>query len=445
MDEIKIESYWENAEGVRGPELAATWASLQILVGGNAVTRIEDLEGHSVRNVVYGPLYPIAEWIVSNWWSLLYEVGSPRRMAFPGFYKRHKLSSAAEGYSLPDLLIKPEGNHVAVEWTPTHRPLHKVQFLSAGRGRLDKKQIELELARFIDIVIKRLEDRNIKESHLSKLWKEIVEADVEEIDFCVAAGRLGFYPYSMTDEESYSLITISEILPPGVVEEFLAAAEYQFMEEESLLLNEFFTEEAQTEIKLDNIIKAKLDIEKHLANIDNNPLPWEQGYATAKLVRSILGMEKNSRVPSVAKIGDLFGIDNDLWEKSIYNKGESWRFSNAAVAANKTNSPCFGIVAKHKNSQVFNVCRALFEYLISPMPLQAIITNANTDRQKRNRAFAAEFIAPSEQLRKEIDGKSLTEEDIQDLAELFETSEMTVCHQIQNHQIAALPEWRIDR
>lgn len=76
MNQLTFDFEWKDPGGARGPELSATWARLEIRVGDVPVTRVDDLRARSVRNAIYGPLYPVAEWIVSNWWSLLYEVPS---------------------------------------------------------------------------------------------------------------------------------------------------------------------------------------------------------------------------------------------------------------------------------------------------------------------------------------------------------------------------------
>ncbi|MCA2186306.1 hypothetical protein [Nonomuraea cavernae] len=51
-------------------ELRQTWARIEISVGAEYVTLLEDLESGSSRRSIYCPLYPLAEWAAYNWWSL---------------------------------------------------------------------------------------------------------------------------------------------------------------------------------------------------------------------------------------------------------------------------------------------------------------------------------------------------------------------------------------
>lgn len=97
------------------------------------------------------------------------------------------------------------------------------------------------------------------------------------------------------------------------------------------------------------------------------------------------------------------------------------RFEDIASKATYVGSPehkdrpAFSIQRRPTEAgNVFNFCRALFEYLAGGENEGAVITRTASERQKRNRAFAAEFIAPVESLQKVIDGGWVDEEDIQE-------------------------------
>ena len=61
MSRISFKTDWVDADGIRGPELAATWAALEIRVDDSIVTRVLDARARTVRDFVYVPLYPFAE------------------------------------------------------------------------------------------------------------------------------------------------------------------------------------------------------------------------------------------------------------------------------------------------------------------------------------------------------------------------------------------------
>jgi len=73
MASISFDIDWQDSEGLQGAELAATFASLRIDVEGETLTQVFDTRARTIRSHVFVPLYPIAEWLASNWWFLLFE------------------------------------------------------------------------------------------------------------------------------------------------------------------------------------------------------------------------------------------------------------------------------------------------------------------------------------------------------------------------------------
>jgi hypothetical protein len=78
MPDLALDFEWVDPGGARGPELRATWARLEVVAAGEVITGVLDQNTRSVRHGLFLPLYPVAEWIASNRWRLLYEVRSPR-------------------------------------------------------------------------------------------------------------------------------------------------------------------------------------------------------------------------------------------------------------------------------------------------------------------------------------------------------------------------------
>ena len=67
-----------------------------------------------------------------------------------------------------------------------------------------------------------------------------------------------------------------------------------------------------------------------------------------------------------------------------------------------------------------------------------LVTRGATRRQQTNRAFAAEFLAPSRSLRERITYSTVDDEQVDDLAEEFGVSTQVIRNQIENHRIAEL-------
>ena len=109
MQGLSFKVTWVDAEGIRGPELAATCAELEIRVDDAIVTRVRDAETQAVSDTVVVSVYPLAEWMATNWWFLTHETSSPAKEADPDFRNRHTLAAAREGYAYPDLQMVPQG------------------------------------------------------------------------------------------------------------------------------------------------------------------------------------------------------------------------------------------------------------------------------------------------------------------------------------------------
>ena len=96
----------------------------------------------------------------------------------------------------------------------------------------------------------------------------------------------------------------------------------------------------------------------------------------------------------------------------------------------------FGLKARGDAGRRFLFCRALAEGL-DPQG-DALVTKGNTARQQRNRAFAAEFLAPATSLSARIVHPVVDDEQVDELAEEFGVSTRVILHQIENHGIAEL-------
>jgi hypothetical protein len=133
---LKLQYEWIDPAGAKGRELRATWARLEIEIDGHVVTRAIDDVSRSVRDSVYLPLYPLAEWLVTNWWFLLYEVEPRRFGAGDGYYGRHSLRSAGEGFALPALLFSPTGSTIQALWRPADLDHHRLEFTERGHATI---------------------------------------------------------------------------------------------------------------------------------------------------------------------------------------------------------------------------------------------------------------------------------------------------------------------
>ena len=200
MSRLSFKTEWVDAEGVQGPELAATMATLEIRVGDSVVSRVLDTRAQIVRDSVYVPLYPFAEWMATNWWFLTHEIDSSAKKRDPEFRRRHAIGDR-DGYSYPELHMFPQGGRTYLAWAPDRSRLASVEFLDGGSAWIDSGEFRAACTDLIDRVIRRLLSLGVEGTLLQEEWSAIQEANPVEVEFCIAAAQHGLDPYDMDDDQ----------------------------------------------------------------------------------------------------------------------------------------------------------------------------------------------------------------------------------------------------
>ncbi len=441
MSDFRIEFEWQDPGAAKGPELRATWACLKILADGKCLTRLEDLVSNSNRDSLYAPLYPIAEWFASNWWSLFHEIPSPGVESKKEYHRRHNILAAAEGFALPWLSIEPEGARTVLHWRPRDLPTCRVRFLNEGRAVIETSLLKERIRAFIRSVLTRLENECVVAPFLAEEWEAIESADHEEASFCKAAARMGLDPYSIGEGVAQTIVDLGERLPSGVFDEYLYVADLELLRDQGVRLSSILSEAGELDLDLQPLKSLREECLRFVGGAGTQLHPWQEGYEFARRLRNSLVRRSCNRLSSLEEVRSLFEIDPLIWERAVVDRFDRSSPIDAAVASTKTQSPYFAIQKRESETgNVFKLCRALFEYLSDPEPSAAIITRSRSERQKRNRAFAAEFIAPEDRLRDMIGTAWIAEEDIQEIAQNLGASEFVIRHQIINHGIANIIE-----
>lgn len=436
MRNISFTFDWEDPGEAKGEELRATWARLQINIDDEIITRVEDSFTKSVRPYVYLPLYPVAEWIAENWWTLTNEVEAPGRTQFETYMRRHNLRYAREGFCLPELELKPTGSRYIVAWRPAEPDGHRVRFLSEGTEQLEAEPVLESLKKFVLAVVERLETQSIVETRLQAEWEavKISENDEDERAFCVAAASLGLDPYDIREEKRDTIFEAATALDEDLAAEFFASADSRNLSKELDTLRRLMAEAEAMDTDLAPLKELK---KKMPVSIDHRRAPWSQGYEIARLVRSMLGIEQEI-IRSISDFSGILNIDaaqlNEALQVPSFKPG-CW---DALVNVNEKESPVFLLFRPRVSHQKFAFCRGLFEYLTAARNGAFLISSSYSDRQKRNRAFAAEFLAPASQLKSWLQGTYVSEERVDEIADEFNVSPYVIRHQLENHKLATV-------
>ena len=446
---------WMDAESVSGPELAATWASLRIDVGDTVITRIFDERSRTIRDMVFVPLYPLAEWLATNWWFLLYEFENPAKENDPAFSRRHSLASSREGYGYPNLQIISSGRLVRLVWTASDHTWFRHTSLEQGWTWIDRDSFHESCANLIESVIARLHAFDIRDTLLEKEWSAIQQADNEEAEFCKTAAGLGWDPYAIDDNSLASVLDLGQTLDGVALEEAAAVIPSDHLATSINAFRSVVDHARQNILSLKSLtpliyssFDTKVLFDNHLhphVRTTNNPWPisferrnpWHEGYALARNLRQTLKLG-GKPLPTLFIIASVLGESPEQVRKVTRPKdfGPA-RLLEGVVTRDNNNNFAFALSAVREESKRFLFCRALADVLTTP-EASSVLTKARSWRQQRGRAFAAEFLAPSSAIRDRVSSHVILEEDIDRLAKEFGVSSFVIEHQIDNHRIAQI-------
>lgn len=434
MSEVDLSFDWLDATGVEGPELHATWAQFALRVDGTSVTRVLDEKSKTTRDHVELPLYPLAEWLATHWWVLFHEVDTPRKLGDRAFAMRHSLRDAREGYALPPLSILTQGETVRLAWEQEKLTHHRIEFLTRGQTEVPTPFLRAVLSDFIQAVVRRLQELSIQDTLLEEEWAAIESVDPEEMEFCAVAAALGHDPYALEDSQRQEIATIGDGIPASLRFDFFSVADVGHLGDESKAVLDALEVGRSNPADLQEIKDLRSELLASAAVQQPGP-PWKTGYAVARAVRKQLKLDSQP-LPSLAAISTALRTSSSELTKAIQQAPTPTPLFDALVALNDKGSPGFVVTSRRDEAWRFHLCRGFFEYLTNPTLDAALLTEARCDRQARNRAFAAEFLAPAEGLGTRVSGRTVTNDEVDELAHEFGVSPWVIAHQIENHEIA---------
>lgn len=411
---------WVNDGAPLGGASESTMAKLSIKVDGATVTSVLDRQNRQYRDHLIVPLVSVAEWLVSNWWHLWYEVADTSEQR-PGFEARHNLAFVGDGFVLPSLTLIPSEGRVHLQWT-RRKPQHaRIEFVDTGTASVERTALEEEFRNLIGAVLERLRGANNRDTaaeYLSESWAAIESLDPGEREFSHAAALLGLDPFDVRDSVADAITRFWEGSPPSIRHEALASASEDSLSRVSQWLDASIDKLAEVGSETD---WARFRVAKEL---DSGVPPWERGYAVARAVRRQLG------------IGDGRYDFEATGPLAIHHR-EAHSPSRRLQGLVAADAPACVTIPKREAGRRFLLARALGDYLDRTMPGAGILSSAATDRQARSRAFAAEFLAPAESLRERFKGDFADDETLDEIGREFGVSSQVIRRQIENHGLAA--------
>ena len=398
-------------------EESATFGAFVLKANGRRLTEGVGVDENELRPGPYVSGYHIAQWLAWNWWRLLWEsrpAGEPGRE----WDFAHRLSSIGEGYVWPNVEISSDGFRSHLTSAPTVEP-EAALFRYVGAPRTESVSagvLEQSIDRFIVCVLELLNERNVRDTNLHRLWHDLKRAREDEAlsRFRRFEARLGHDPDEVNENEILTSLADATRLGHDALEE-LAAHPWQGIGVPSAA-------EVVEESRLHGFDSRPQDAVR-LDSRDGIPAwgsceAWKVGVTAARALRRQEALNgetiENSRLADLAGTMQAAVDAHDRPTRLI-----SFTFDDGGGSR-------LTLRSKWETGRRFDLARLVGDRLCGggEEPLLPA-TQSYTYRQKVQRAFAAELLCPFEAVDAFL-GDDLSEERRDDAAERFKVSSLTI-------------------
>lgn len=403
---------WEPKPDVRLPELAATWCRLGIDLDDTPVTLVERRDGSGgPRHGLDVATYPLAEFLAVNWWRLSATSHLPADHGV-------RLSEAGAGFAWPDLTLRSDRGLMWASLRQRDKTPEHVRFLTQAETVLSAEPVLTAVADFVDNTVRRLEDGGVTGTLLQDEWAAIQQSDQHERDYCLVAAAWGQDPYDTpSDIERLLLDAGTEVGSVALLADLSRAVPLTRIADSTSWLRE-------ATVLLDPDVIALPPVGPLDWSTTAGVAPWKIGYERARRLRGLLDLAPERPVPleQLLKVrrtrsdspGNIEGLINAIGSSTL------------AVVVGAGTSP---------RAQRFASARAIGRHTLSPIQGLSLLTRGTRYTERAERAFAAELLAPAEDIAAVLAG-DLSDDAITRAAEQFNVSTMLVQHQVEN-QLAA--------
>lgn len=401
-------------------------------VGDTCVTQVEASDG-TFRRSVFGSLYPLAEWIATNWWVLKQHIRpsavDTRYWAWTNvrsypWLRQHNLRAAGDGMPWPNMTLVTEGPVCRLVWrSDTRRTLGPIRFASSGTAVLRTPDMLERLAAVVYHVLERLAEHGLPKTRLAEEWLSVAALDAEELEFCAAVAQLGLDPFSVDDATAADVVRIAAALPTDLVNDFFDSAEVSALAEAAKWAQKAVGTAARA------AARAKEDLSVFLAaaaEYDRDPRasierPWAIGYTMAHAVRQQLRLA----------VTDQF--DTSPWVGVSVVSAPSRGIRGVAAVRSAKCGLVFGGSPVSVQTSRFRQAQAIGRVVAHPDRETFLLSSAHGHAEKVARAFAAELLAPAAGIHELLLGiDDEPDSALERVARDFNVSPLVVRHQYDN-------------
>ena len=361
-------------------DLLATGA-LRVLVGHVNVCEFREAQGGRMGESLPVSVYPLAEGIAMDWWRL-----------FGGRDAQFSAAAHRGGYAMPDIRLGFDGVEFDVACQPRRYENPPVYFPNDAEERLERKDAERALGAFLADVVDRLKERGVRDSGLQQQC-HLVQAsreDPEEAAFCEAAGALGLDAYDMSDADAAFIEDSGALFDGEALAEFLSGLRRvpgRNGAVESIRRAESRPRHKSRLPEIESLRAAEPG-----ASGSPKRKPWKAGYRWARESRRMLDASQSERFRSVTELARRLGASN--FETAPLAPGVSALVETFGGETGVHLRPF-----RNRPLGLFAFARAIGDAVANPPTRRSAVNSLRlASRQACGRAFAAEFLAPIDEI-----------------------------------------------
>lgn len=400
----------------------ATLAQIQIRVGDECATHVEDVLAKTVRPFLRASAHTLAVWLAANWWRLRWEPEAPTREATTDWLLSHSMASAGEGYVWPNLLLISDGHSVSARAVPSRRTrFGPVHYLADFQSTVLAADFEDGVDRFVEAVIERIAHVTGTRSELAVLWREVgaERHDPEASAWRRLEAKLGFDPDAAPEELIEHLLAARDDIGEAALEEIAADSK----QETAQVLRDLVDAQPRA-------IPLRVPDTPPVSGRFSALPAWKAAVESARSAREAWGLGTEPLANTT--LADVLGMTPGVLDATGPASGPmpvGFRADDGSLSVLLTRSS--------PANRRFALARLVGDSLATPDDRLLPATRARTYRQKFQRAFAQEFLAPYVGLEAFFGSRAVTDEEVEDAARHFNVSPLVVGHALENNRYAS--------
>lgn len=417
MKKLSLDFDWLPG-GNNSPEVRQTMGKFSLRVGEVNLTENHNTWLEKICPDVLISAYPLALWMASSWWRLLFEP-LPSTKPSVDWRMAHELITANQGFIWPRVILASDTKSIQIWATPSNpADQQSVRYINGLERPISENFLDFDetASKFIESIINRLDKTGVHGTPLAHLWEEVREerSDPYSTMYRRREAELGFDPDECPDEIVQNALALAERMGDETLSELAPTCG-----KESSEIKPFNT---LNELIESNGLKGKpVRWSDFPINQEAMKAPWERAKEVASFARKKIDLEDDPLGNNI--LCDLLGLQEseyDEWQPS------ERQLISVAVPLNG-DSFDYHPRKRHPNAKRFEIARLIGDYFLYGDFGQSWLasTDLKTSRQKYQRAFAAEFLCPFHSLQSYLN-HDYSESAIKEASEYFQVGQETI-------------------